>query len=230
MRRASAAGTVRAAAVLAVLAGVLLGTSSAAPASWGGRRPAPRLDLVSSAQPSPSAPSVRHAASSAAWSWRSRVAAHAVATSSADCAGCRGEARTVQLVYAARARTLRVDNVAVAWSSCTGCGARAVSVQLVLTHRRPERTDAHNRALALNASCTGCTTSAVAYQLVLATRRWPDPSALRAQVRSWLEAGTPTPGPAGLDARRRLRDLAGRVVARTQGRVLHRSVRVRVGR
>lgn len=232
----------RYAGAAAALTVVLTCTSSTAssfgwaPTPWWGHG---RVDLVSSAQPSEAAPKDRDDATRIVWLRGPGARADAVATSSADCAGCRGEARTVQVVWAGRSPGLRVDNVATAWASCTDCGATAISVQLVLT-RHPGGLTANNRALAVNGACTRCTTSAAAYQVVLVTRHWVDLDELREQLRAWVRDHPAGPGPAvsqrsattpraAQGAGPRLRDLAGLIAEQTHGHVVRKAVEVRTG-
>lgn len=93
--------------------------------------------------------------------------ARASATASADCTGCDGHARTVQVVYA-DGPEVSADNVAAAWSSqCVGCTSSSVAVQVVLLGRKATGVTVANRALALNAACEGCTTNALAVQFVI---------------------------------------------------------------
>jgi hypothetical protein len=151
-----------------------------------------RVDLVSSAQPSAAHPVVTRRAYGVERTWGRAVAADAVATSSATCDGCRGTARTVQVIDAGWARHVRADNVATAWSTCKDCGSDVISVQVVLTHRATGlRVD--NRALAFNAGCTGCATKAEAYQVVLTTHRWVDLYALRDEIVAWVDAAASPP-------------------------------------
>jgi hypothetical protein len=128
--------------------------------------------------------------------------ARSTATASAECVGCDGRARTVQVVYA-DGPEVEADNVAAAWSSCVDCGSSSVAVQLVLLGRKATRVTLANRALALNAACDGCTTSALAVQFVIAggNRRELSSQArkrlaeLATQLQ--LDLGTPWPGRQG---------------------------------
>lgn len=126
--------------------------------------------------------------------------ARSTATASADCTGCTGRARTVQVVYADGPQ-VAADNVAAAWSStCVGCESSSVAVQVVLLGRRTTEATVANRALALNAACDGCTSSALAVQLVIAggNRRelTAQARALLAELATQLQTdlGTPWPG------------------------------------
>lgn len=110
--------------------------------------------------------------------------ARATSTSSSTCAGCDGEARTVQVVYA-NAPQIVADNVAAAWAaSCTDCSATSVAVQVVLVGKRGEGMVLANHAMAVNAVCEECTSDALAVQFVISggTRR-----ELSEQARSLLE-------------------------------------------
>ena len=92
--------------------------------------------------------------------------ARAASTASALCAGCTGEARTVQVVYASSGGGVVADNVAVAWSSCDGCGSSALAVQVVAM-RHAGDVVATNRSLAVNTACTGCEADSLAIQYIL---------------------------------------------------------------
>jgi len=238
----AAPGTVRAwsyVAVVAVLT-VVLTTASSAATSWWGRR-AGQLDLVTSAQPARATPTVDDEASRLVWVPRDEVKTDAVATASVECAGCHGDARTVQVVDARSSAALRADNVATAWSRCTDCGATAVSVQLVVAARSTEVT-ANNRALAVNAACSRCGTAAAAYQLVVVAPGSVDLRGLRAQLRAWVRVhgAVPAPPPAvhprskapgsRPDTSARLDELAALVTEQTHGHVVRRSADARRGR
>jgi hypothetical protein len=93
------------------------------------------------------------------------VRASAVATSSATCDGCTGNAVTVQVIYARKVSTLAIDNVAAAWASCSACQGSALSLQVVIA-RKVGIVRANNRSLAVNANCMGCRTAAAAVQIV----------------------------------------------------------------
>jgi hypothetical protein len=193
-----------------------------------------RLDTVSSAQPTDVAPSVSDDAYVARWVDRRTAELDSVATSSATCDGCRGEARTVQVVDARRARHVHADNVATGWSQCTDCGGSAVSVQVVLTRGHRLDLTANNRALAVNTACDGCDSSAAAYQVVLSVRGWVDVRGLRDEVVDWVEAGQPAAeaspnarslAPAG-GPQDKLEQLSGMVSAQGHATVVQKSVQV----
>jgi hypothetical protein len=95
-----------------------------------------------------------------------RFKADATATASSTCAGCRGDAATLQVVFVRPGSRGTVDNIATAWSQCKDCTATALSVQVVVLRGDPE-IRANNRALALNAACEGCGTASAAFQLVV---------------------------------------------------------------
>ncbi len=125
--------------------------------------------------------------------------ARASATASADCTGCDGRARTVQVVYA-DGPEVSADNVAAAWSSqCVGCTSSSVAVQVVLLGRKATGVTAVNRALALNAVCEGCTTDALAVQFVIqgGNRRelTRQAQAALAQLATQLQLDLETPWP-----------------------------------
>ena len=175
------------------LAALLLtsSTSTAHPRSQGA---SDRLDLVSSAQPTPESPRLEDTAYDDEWTSARDVDAQTVSTSSSTCDGCSGVARTVEVVYVRHGQTVRADNVATAWARCTGCDASALSVQVVIL-RRPAELRVNNRALAVDTTCGHCTSSAAAYQLVVSSRARPDLDALRDQLETWAEEITPAPLP-----------------------------------
>lgn len=239
MRASGAARAWSYVAGVAVLV-VVLTTASSAATSWWGRRSA-QLDLVTSAQPTAARPTVDDADSRVVWVPPGEEKTDAVATSSAECAGCRGDARTVQVVDARASAALRADNVAAAWSRCTDCGATAVSVQLVVAARSTEVT-ANNRALAVNAACTRCGTAAAAYQLVVVAPGSVDLRGLRAQLRAWVETHGAVPAPPPTvhprsrasgsrpDAGAQLDELATLVTTQTHGHLVRKSADARLGR
>lgn len=200
-----------------------------------------RISVVSSAQPSDADPAVTDEAYRAGWTQQRDVDTDTVATASAGCDGCRGTARTVQVLDVGRARRVHADNVATAWSSCSGCGSDVVSVQVLLTRPATDLT-VNNRALAVNVDCSGCDSTAAAYQVVVSTTRWVDVEALRDEVVAWVGTATAAadpgpaarkPGPQGLAPRAeagdedRLRDLQQLAEDATGGRVLDGAVQVR---
>lgn len=189
MSRPSGVRGWRAAAAVLVVALLMTSTSSAHQSS---ERGGGRLDLVASAQPGGQSPRLVDVAYRSDWTWSDRADADTVATSSATCSGCRGAARTVEVMYVGWARRVNADNVATAWSSCTDCGSSALSVQVVVL-RHPTDLRVNNRALAVNATCTRCDSSAAAYQLVVSTASRPDLDALLDEVVAWAESLTPTP-------------------------------------
>lgn len=215
----------------AVVVAALLLTSTSSAAQHHGS--VGRLDLVSSAQPSERSPLVEDEAYDDQWTSQRRVDADTVATSSATCSGCRGVARTVEVLYVGRARHVHADNVATAWASCTDCGTQALSVQVVLV-RGVSDLRADNRALAVNAACAGCDSSAAAYQLVVSTRSRPNIRTLKKELVAWAEGLAPAPGgaalrsatPQGKAGPGSLDDLQVLVTDAAPGRVVKRSVDV----
>lgn len=137
--------------------------ADAAKTPWGRN-----LDSASSAQPSAARPEARDASQDFVRVTGPAAKADAMATASASCDGCSGEATTMQVVSFEGGRgTAAADNIASAWATCSGCSASAVSVQIVLVPRRGT-IEANNRSLAVNASCESCSTAAAALQFVLA--------------------------------------------------------------
>jgi hypothetical protein len=169
----------------ALVLAILLPAGSAASSPFPSR-PANRFDLTSSAQPTAAAPVRSERAVRAAVTWAASPKTDAVATTSALCDGCRGDARTVQVLWAGSAWSVRADNAAIAWASCHSCGGTAVSVQLVLTPH-PVALQVNNRALAVNVGCEGCDVAAEAYQLVVMTPHRPPLDRLRRQLSRWVE-------------------------------------------
>lgn len=223
---------VRYAAAAAVGSALLAGTSGAGPA------PGPRTsrsDVVSSAHPTPTAPTVHEETVRTAWVLGSRSRANAVATTSAICDGCRGTAVSVQVVEVIRGRQVEADNVATAWARCRDCTVDAVSVQVVLLHR-PAALTTNNRALAVTGDCQRCSARSAAYQVVMdATGHSPDLRRLREEVAAWA---TRRPGAADTRPRlrsdtsapasqRRLAGLERRVTALVDGAVLSSGAAVR---
>ena len=203
-RRAGVAHVVTLALVLVALVG------SSSPAAHPDRPPE-ALDLLASAHATSAEPSVAEAAFDVTRVRGADVEADTAAIASSTCDQCVSESTALHVVFAARPRQVRLDNVANAWAQgCTACGSTALSVQVVVLRGHP---DAHpnNRAVALNAACDTCRTSALAFQVVLvaddaaplgraelaALRAWVDAqaAALRASVAQPDPAGTTTPEP-----------------------------------
>jgi hypothetical protein len=165
---------------------LVLGSTAMSSLAHPGSRPR-AIDLTASAHPTAAAPEVSDTAFDVSSSWRHSVRADTTAVSSAGCRNCRGDASTLQVVYAHRPHELEADNAAVAWAHCRKCGSTAVSVQVVVVHGGPLLT-AHNRAFAANAACRRCHTAALAYQIVVEA---PDAERLsRAAVQelwAWVE-------------------------------------------
>jgi len=167
----------------------VVGTTLLAGAS-GAVAPAPaalpsRSDVVSSAHPTAADPTVRQETVRTAGILGLRPRVNAVATTSATCAGCRGDAVAVQVVEVMGGWRVAADNVATAWARCRGCTADAVSVQLVLLHRSGGLTT-NNRALAVTGDCRRCSAGAAAYQIVLdATGAPANLDRLRDEVAAW---------------------------------------------
>ncbi|MBD8868836.1 hypothetical protein [Nocardioides donggukensis] len=190
-------------ALTALLLGSLAVSSQAHP-----RHRVKNLDLTAAAHPTEANPTVLDKASRTKWiGWRP-LAVDTSATSSATCDGCRGDAVTLQLVYAHRPGDVALDNAAVAWSQCTDCRATALSVQVVMVRGGHEVT-ANNRALALNAACEGCLSNSLAVQLVVldadgdelsheaedALRAWVDEQAAALRVDPPAAQRRAGPGP-----------------------------------
>lgn len=178
----------RSVAAYVVLGGILLagaGTSSGAAHPERDRRD---LDLASSAHPSSVHPTVRDAAFAEGTTRDHDVDADAGGSSSATCDGCAAESTTLQVLYASRTRTARLDNSAVAWTqACGSCTATSLSVQVVVLRGRPTIVP-NNRALALNAACSACRTTSAAFQLVVVAdraQRLSDESL--AELRAWFD-------------------------------------------
>lgn len=218
--------------VLVVTLVAVLATSSSAAVP---PRPAGSNDLVSSAQPTENRPLVRDRSTTLVRTADRAGTSDAVATASAACAGCRGHARTVQIVVRRHSGHASVDNIATAWASCAGCRSTALSVQVALVQDRGTVV-ANNRALALTARCTGCLAWAAAYQVVLVNPERGGLRALRRDVLEWVgEIPVGQAAPAGTLGRtpqprrgavQRLRDLERLVEARSSGRVVDSSVDV----
>lgn len=131
----------------------------------------PSLDLLTSAHPTSSQPTVSDVAFDNVRARGAAIEADAAALTSTTCDGCAGESSTLQVVYVPRAGEARVDNVANAWAQeCRGCTSTALSVQVVVLRGRPVAVP-NNRALSLTAACTSCRTSALAFQVVLVSDR-----------------------------------------------------------
>jgi hypothetical protein len=124
------------------------------------------LDLTASAHPTDVAPAATDRAVDVSSVWWRAVRADTSALSSVTCDHCRGDAMTLQVVYAHHPGEVEADNAAVAWSRCAACGGTALSVQVVVVKGGRQIT-ADNRAFAANAACDGCDTAALAYQLVV---------------------------------------------------------------
>lgn len=211
---------------------LLAGTSGAAPAA---SPLSPRSDVVTSAHPTSSTPSVRTETARTAWVGGAGTRANAVATTSATCDGCQGAAVSVQVVEVAWGWQVSADNVATAWAQCPGCGADAVSVQVVLL-RHPADLRANNRSLAVTGGCAGCTARAAAYQVVVhATGESADPDRLREELAAWasqeLDGPDVTPRSRATGSapppQRRLAGLERRVADLVDGAVLRSRVAVR---
>ncbi|MGZ4472944.1 MAG: hypothetical protein ACXVXM_13345 [Nocardioidaceae bacterium] len=143
-----------------------------------------RLDVVSSAQPTEAHPTDRDRVYDVHLTGTADLDAHAVATSSAGCDGCRGLATTVQVIVG-RPGAARVDNVATAWSRCADCRASAVSLQVVVLATAGPVV-ARNRSLAVTAGCLRCKAAAGAYQtVVVAKDAWLSGAAARGALDTW---------------------------------------------
>jgi hypothetical protein len=199
--RAAAASVVTGALVLGAVVG------GASPAAY---RTPPKgtLDLLSSAHATAAQPAVSEAALDIARTRGADLEADTAALASSTCDACVTESTALHVVYAARARRARLDNVADAWAQgCTRCASTALSVQVVVLRGRPVAVP-NNRAVALNAACDTCRASALAFQVVLVSddatplreaemadlRRWFDEqaAALRASV-VMPDPSSPTP-------------------------------------
>ena len=200
----------RSAAPCVVIAAVLLvaGVDYSAPGAHPDADPH-NLDLLASAQPTTDQPVVSDAAFDDLKTRDADVKADAAATTSADCDGCVGESTALQIVYASRASSARLDNSAIAWTqACDGCTGAALSVQVVVlpgwSAARP-----NNRAMAVTAACTGCRTASAAFQVVVvadrarrlsreslaALRSWFDEQAAALRASVALPSLEPTPSP-----------------------------------
>lgn len=181
MNRAAVASVVTGAIVLvAVVAG-------ASPAAY--RTPTTgSLDLLSSAHATSAQPSVSEAAFDVARTRSADTEADTAALASSACDACVTESTALHVVYAARARRARLDNVADAWAQgCARCASSALSVQVVVLRGRPVAVP-HNRAVALNAVCDTCRTSALAFQVVLVSDdATPLGAAEMADLRAWFD-------------------------------------------
>lgn len=213
---------------------LLAGTSGAVPAA---APLSPRSDVVSSAHPTATAPTVRRETARTAWVGGARTRANAVAATSATCDGCRGAAVSVQVVEVAWGWQVQADNVATAWARCRGCAGDAVSVQVVLL-RHPADLTTNNRSLAVTGDCRQCTARAVAYQIVMhATGERTDPDLLREELAAWASQeldgrdGTPRSRTltAGPRSHHRLAGLERRVAGLVGGAVLRSRAAVRTG-
>lgn len=143
--------------------------SGSAGATVGSRDTYPRkdLDLTASSQPSSAGPKVTDTAMTVTWTFSQVAKADTVATSSATCDGCAGDAAALQVLYLPRAAQADLDNAATAWSQqCVECGATALSVQVVVA-REASRVTPNNRAMAVNAACERCDSASAAFQLVV---------------------------------------------------------------
>ena len=181
MSRAAVASVVTAALALVAVAG------GASPAAYRDPRPG-SLDLLSSAHATSVQPSVSEAAFDVARTRGADTEADTAALASSTCDGCVTESTALHVVYAARARRARLDNVADAWAQgCARCASTALSVQVVVLRGRPVAVP-NNRAVALNAACDTCRTSALAFQVVLVS---DDATPLRdaelADLRAWFD-------------------------------------------
>jgi hypothetical protein len=223
----------RHAAAGVIITTLLAGTSAAtAPPP----RPSQRADLVSSAHPTPAAPSVRDDALRSLSIQLPWSRASAVATTSATCDGCDGTAVTVQVVRVTGwPMEVEVDNVATAWASCRDCSGDALSIQLVLLRRIPALT-ANNRALAVTARCQGCTARAAAYQVVVRSTGLPaDLDRVPAELAAWAgrQPAPPRTEPGSSartvhrQAQRRLTGLERQVTRLVGGVVLNSDATVR---
>ncbi len=181
MSRAAVASVVTGALVLVAVAG------GASPAAYR-TPPTGSLDLLSSAHATPVEPSVSEAAFDVAWTRSADTAADTAALASSTCDECVTESTALHVVYAARARRARLDNVADAWAQgCSRCASTALSVQVVVLRGRPVAVP-NNRAVALNAACDTCRTSALAFQVVLVSdHATPLRDAELADLRAWFD-------------------------------------------
>lgn len=203
-RRAAVAPIVAGALVLVAVVG---GSSPAADTTSETRT----LDLLASAHPSGTEPSVTDTAYAVTRARGPAVEADTAALTSTTCDACVGESTALHVVYVPWARRAGLDNVATAWAQeCQGCTSTALSVQVVVLRGRPTAVP-NNRALSLTAGCTGCRTSALAFQVVLVAdraaplspdelaglRAWFDEqaAALRTSVAAPLPDPTPSPEP-----------------------------------
>jgi hypothetical protein len=173
-RRITTLITALAAAATVALTGSVVGPVASSDASAGRHQWRADLDAASTAIPTAAQPAVQSHAKSLIRARASNTKATAVAAvSSTNCAGCTGDATTLQVVYFDGSGPVLADNVANAVSGCAGCGGSAVSVQVIIA-RKADQLIVNNGALALNLpACTGCTTTANALQFVLVggTRR-----------------------------------------------------------
>lgn len=144
---------------------LVLGSTAMSSVAHPDRRPRD-LDLTASAHPTDVAPAVTDRAVDVSSVWWQAMRADTSALSSVTCDDCRGDATTLQVVYAHHPDEVEANNAAVAWSRCTGCGGTALSVQVVVVSGGRQIT-ADNRAFAANSACDGCDTAALAYQLVV---------------------------------------------------------------
>jgi hypothetical protein len=166
-------------ALLLVAAALAVTGPAATPAPGPGR-----LDVVSSAQPTEANPTERDRVYDVRLTGTADLDAHAVATSSAGCDGCRGVATTVQVIVGTPGAA-RADNVATAWSRCAHCRASAVSLQVVVLATAGPVVAA-NRSLAVTAGCVRCKAAAGAYQtVVVAKDAWLSSAAARGALDTW---------------------------------------------
>ncbi len=177
-------------AVASVVTGALVLVATVGGASPAAYRTPPTgsLDLLSSAHATSAQPSVSEAAFDVAWTRGADTEADTAALASSTCDGCVTESTALHVVYAARARRARLDNVADAWAQgCTQCASTALSVQVVVLRGRPVAVP-NNRAAAFNAACDTCRTSALAFQVVLVSDdATPMRGAEMATLRAWFD-------------------------------------------
>ena len=180
-RRAAAASVVTATLVLVAAA------ATSSPAAYR-TTTAGSLDLLASAHATSAQPSVAEAAVDVARARGADLETDTAALASSTCDGCVTESTALHVVYAARARRARLDNVADAWAQgCARCTSTALSVQVVVLRGRPTAVPT-NRAVALNAACDTCRSTALAFQVVLVSdHASPLSSAETATLRSWFD-------------------------------------------
>ena len=180
----------RALAAHLVLAAVLVAGAAGATTPGAARREPDRrtVDLVASAQPSELRREDRDGAFAEEVLGGEEAKADAVATTTTDCDGCRGESTTLQVLHLRRADRVRLDNTATAWTQdCWDCTGTALSVQVVLVPAG-SRARPTNRALAVDDACATCRTSTAAFQVVVESAgSGPLPPDAMTALRGWFD-------------------------------------------